>query len=111
MFEKDLNIGFLLDFYGELLSEKKRSVMDMYFNEDFSLAEIAEQIGISRQGVRDIIKKCEEELLFYEEKLGLAKKMQSVEAEATALCKLSLSADIPKEIKNKIITLSELIRQ
>ena len=111
MFEKDLNIGFLLDFYGELLSEKKRSVMDMYFNEDFSLAEIAEQIGISRQGVRDIIKKCEEELLFYEEKLGLAKKMQSVEAEVTALCNLSLSADIPKEIKNKIITLSELIRQ
>lgn len=111
MFEKDLNIGFLLDFYGELLSEKKRSVMDMYFNEDFSLSEIAEQIGISRQGVRDIIKKCEDELLFYEEKLGLAKKMQSVEAEANALYELSLKANISEDIKNKIIELSELIRQ
>ena len=76
MFEKNLNIGYLLDFYGELLSERKRSVMDMYFNEDFSLAEIAVEIGISRQGVRDIIKKSEDELMFYEEKLGLAKKLR-----------------------------------
>ena len=74
MFEKNLNIGFLLDFYGVLLSDRKRSVMDMYYNEDLSLAEVAEEIGISRQGVRDVIKKAEEDLLFYEERLGLAKK-------------------------------------
>ena len=83
MFEKNLNLGYLLDFYGELLSERKRSVMDMYYNEDFSLAEIAAEIGISRQGARDIIKKSEEELLFYEEKLGLAKKLKRVEASAS----------------------------
>ena len=71
MFEKNLNIGYLLDFYGELLSERKRSVMDMYYNEDLSLAEISAEIGITRQGTRDIIKKTEEELLFFEEKLGL----------------------------------------
>ena len=47
MFEKDLNLGYLLDFYGDVLSERKRSVMDMYFNEDFSLAEISAEIGIS----------------------------------------------------------------
>ena len=45
MFEKNLQIGYLLDFYGDILPERKRSVMDMYYNEDLSLAEIAEQIG------------------------------------------------------------------
>ena len=111
MFEKDLNIGYLLDFYGELLSERKRSVMDMYFNEDFSLAEIAEEIAISRQGVRDIIKKSEEELYFYEEKLGLAKKLRQVEEEADSLRKLAEKSDIPCDIQNHIIRLAELTRQ
>ena len=76
MFEKNLNIGYLLDFYGELLSERKRSVMDMYYNEDLSLAEIAEHTGLSRQGVRYAIKHAEEALLNYEEKLGLSKKTE-----------------------------------
>ena len=111
MFEKNLNIGFLLDFYGVLLSDRKRSVMDMYYNEDFSLSEIAEQIDISRQGVRDVIKKAEEELLFYEERLGLAKKMQTAEKEATELSNLSASTDIPDEIRERITRLAELIRQ
>ena len=63
MFEKDVKeISLLLDFYGELLSERKQSVLALYYNEDFSLAEIAEDIGISRQGARELIKKAEEEL-------------------------------------------------
>ncbi len=111
MFEKNLNIGFLLDFYGVLLSDRKRSVMDMYYNEDFSLSEVAEEIGISRQGVRDIIKKAEEELLFYEERLGLAKKMQDAEKEATELSKLADSTDVPDEIRERITRLASLIRQ
>ena len=80
MFEKNLEIGFLLDFYGEVLSERKRTVLDFYYNDDLSLAEIAAEIGISRQGVRELIKKAEEELLFYEEKLGLAKRFRTVQA-------------------------------
>ena len=72
MFEKNMSIAFLLDFYGEILNERKRSVLDMYYNEDLSLAEISDVIGISRQGVRDIIKKAECELTFYEDKLGLS---------------------------------------
>ena len=63
MFEKNLEINYLLDFYGEVLSERKREVLEMYYNEDLSLAEIAGDIGISRQGVRDIIKKSEDELV------------------------------------------------
>ena len=70
MFEKNLEMSFLLDFYGDILSERRRSVMTMYYNEDLSLSEIASEIGISRQGVRDLIKKSEEELSLLEEKLG-----------------------------------------
>ena len=51
MFEKDWNISYLLDFYGDILPEKKRSVMELYYNEDLSLSEIAEQIGISQAQV------------------------------------------------------------
>ena len=102
MFEKNLEIGYLLDFYGELLPERKRSVMDMYYNEDFSLAEIAAEIDISRQGVRDIIKKCEEELVFYEEKLGLAKKLKSVEHVASELSSLADSYELPTDLDTKI---------
>ena len=79
MFEKNLEIGFLLDFYGDVLSERKRTVLDFYYNDDLSLAEIALEIGISRQGVRDLIKKAEEELRFYEEKLGLAERFRKTQ--------------------------------
>ncbi len=79
MREKDLQFGLLLDFYGDVLSEKKRTVLDMYYNSDYSLSEISEQIGITRQGVLDTIKKGKDELLFYEEKLHLAKRFEETE--------------------------------
>ena len=102
MFEKNLELGYLLDFYGELLSERKRAVMDMYYNEDLSLAEIASEIGISRQGARDIIKKSEDELLFFEEKLGLAKKLQSVSRQASELKALSSELRLSKDFEEKL---------
>lgn len=110
MFEKNLKIGYLLDFYGELLPERKRSVMEMYYNEDFSLAEIAEEIEISRQGVRDIIKKTEEELLFYEEKLGLAARLRQVETHADSLCRLVREYDLPEELKEAILSLAQTVK-
>ena len=79
MFEKNLNMGYLLDFYGEVLTDRKREVLDFYYNDDLSLAEIAAELGISRQGVRDIIKKAEDELVFLEEKLHLAEKFDSAQ--------------------------------
>ena len=102
MSEKNLQIGFLLDFYGDILSERKRTVMDMYYNEDFSLAEIAAEIGISRQGARDIIKKSEEELLFYEEKLGLAKKFERAQRHASRALTLCEDGADPKDIEDEI---------
>lgn len=112
MFEKDLNIGYLLDFYGEILSERKRDVMNMYYNEDFSLAEIASEIGISRQGVHDLIKKCEEELSFYEQKLGLAQRFSSAQLHASRI-KQIISDDnshISDELKNEIDALYETVK-
>ncbi len=111
MFEKNLNVGYLLDFYGELLPERKRSVLEMYYNEDYSLAEIAEVIDISRQGVRDIIKKTESELFFYEEKLGLAKKMLQVEAYADSLCQLAEDHHLPSDVKQEILRLAQAVKE
>ncbi|MBQ8848946.1 MAG: DNA-binding protein [Clostridia bacterium] len=111
MFEKNLNVGYLLDFYGELLPERKRAVLDMYYNEDYSLAEIADEIGISRQGVRNIIKKTESELFFYEEKLGLAKKLMTVEKYSASLCRYAEEHELPEHIKNEILQLAEAVKQ
>lgn len=75
---KDLNISILMDFYGEMLTPKRLEALDMYYNQDLSLGEIAEEISISRQGVRDCIKHGEAQLLGFEEKLGLAKRFLDI---------------------------------
>lgn len=79
MFEKDLHFIMLFDFYGELLTDTQKTMFDLYYNNDLSLAEISENTGITRQGVRDSIKRSEEQLLAYEEALGLAEKAKHTE--------------------------------
>lgn len=69
-----LELTILFDFYGDILTEKQRELFDLYYNEDLSLAEIAEHLGITRQGVRDSIVRSEEILRNFEAKLGLAEK-------------------------------------
>ena len=59
MVTKNLEISYLLDFYGDVLTEKQRDVMEQYYNDDLSLSEIADNFGITRQGVRDAIKRGE----------------------------------------------------
>ena len=71
---KNLNITLLADFYGNFLTQKQREVIEMYYNDDLSLAEIAQHTGISRQGVRDSIKRGEQTLIDAEEKLKLSQK-------------------------------------
>ena len=95
MFEKNLKIAYLLDFYGEALDGHIGGVMRAYYNDDLSLAEIAADEGISRQGVRHLIKKGEEQLFFFEEKFGLAERHR----ELTEACG-SLS-EIADSISNK----------
>jgi predicted DNA-binding protein YlxM (UPF0122 family) len=76
---KNMELSFLLDFYRELLTEKQREAIELYYNEDLSLSEIADNEGISRQGVRDAIKRAEGLLLELEERLGLAKRFREVQ--------------------------------
>lgn len=94
---KDLRITFLLDFYGDMLTEKQREVVECYYNEDLSLAEIAEEKGITRQGVRDGIKRAEQQLLEMEERLGLAKRFRSVQEELTQICDHALQIEAENE--------------
>ena len=74
MFEKNLQVAELLDIYGSLLSDRHRELLDLYYNQDLSLGEIAAEVGISRQGVRDSIKKAEDDLFFFEDRLHLLQK-------------------------------------
>jgi predicted DNA-binding protein YlxM (UPF0122 family) len=74
----DVNMSLLLDFYGDTLSEKQKEAMELFYNGDLSLSEIAEITGITRQGVRDRIIKSEQILTELEEKLGLASRFGNV---------------------------------
>ena len=74
MGDKTFMMTMLLDFYGELLTEKQRSCFNMHYNEDLSLSEIAEIMNISRQGVHDLIARAEVALIETEEKIGMVKR-------------------------------------
>lgn len=74
MFDKMLQISLLYDFYGQLLTKKQQEVVQLYYNNDYSLGEISEQLRVSRQAVYDTIKRTEKVLFEYEEKLGLVEK-------------------------------------
>lgn len=85
---KDLSITILLDFYGDLLTEKQSRALDLYYNEDLSLAEIAEPLGISRQGARDFIKRGEKQLYEFENALGLVRRFNDVKNEIFEISKM-----------------------
>lgn len=77
--EKNVQISMLLSLYGKLLTQKQYEFLDDYYNNDYSLSEIAENNKITRQAVRDIIKKGEKKLFEFEEKLLFMKKTQNQE--------------------------------
>ena len=80
VFSMDIRFVRLFDIYAPLLSERQRDIMELYYNEDESLSEIAENTGITRQGVRDWIKKTEAQLDGYERALGLAQRSDTLKA-------------------------------
>ena len=77
---KELRFVMLLDCYGDLLTEQQRNVMELYYCEDLSLAEIGNPLGITRQAVLSLIKRTENILLNYEEKLGFAERLSGIRA-------------------------------
>ncbi len=121
MKSKPLEMSLLFDFYGETLTEKQRELFDLYYNEDLSLAEIAEHAGITRQGVRDSIKRAEHALREMEEKLGLVARYGGTERCAEELMReverlRALNADTlhsseAEEIASRMASLLDQLRQ
>jgi uncharacterized protein len=97
MIEKTVELGFLFDFYGKLLSKRQYMVIELFYIYDLSLTEIGEEIDITRQGVYDTLKRSEQKLYKYEEKLGLIKKFKEKENNLKYI--LNISKDIKDEIK------------
>ena len=91
----------MYDFYGQLLTDKQIEAVDMYYNNDLSLGEISEQLGISRQGVYDTLKRAERTLFEYEEKLGLLERFteqkQKIEQITQMLDEMLKNNDLDKE--------------
>lgn len=82
---KNLNMALLVDVYGPVLTQKQRDMIEMYYYEDLSLAEIAQNCGITRQGVRDAIKRGETVITELEEKLGFARRFSDIEKATEAI--------------------------
>lgn len=83
--DRKVEISLLCQIYGKLLTEKQLNILDNYYNLDLSLSEIAENEGITRQAVRDIMKKGENKLFEFEKKLGIMKKTQRQEEKIASI--------------------------
>ena len=108
MFEKNMRIAYLLDFYIDVLDEHTAGIMRAYYEDDLSLAEIAKGESISRQGIRHVIKKAEEQLEFLESKLALAKRYAAFESAIGTLDELKSRVDATdKERLDSVIAILE----
>jgi len=101
---KNLEITVLLDFYGDILTGNQREMLDFYYNQDLSLSEIAETSGISRQGVRDAIKRGESQLFELEACIGAIDRHRKTQTALTGLIEIKHTLDA----LNKRICLSDL---
>ncbi len=117
--EKNVEISLLFSFYGKMLTERQADTIDFYYNEDLSLSEVGTELGISRQGVRDNLKRAEAILYDTEERLGLAKRFLGIKSKLSEIDRIiaeierspeakTLSVSIKKQINN-ILTIIEKI--
>lgn len=118
MMQDVVELSLLYDFYSDLLGDHKKKIFGDYVMNDLSLSEIAEEAGISRQGVHDIIKRCARQLREYEEKLHLRERFQKVKAsgeeikQITRQLSMTDNSDIRKQLAGRIETITnELVNQ
>ncbi len=101
--KKNLNTGYLLDFYGSLLTGRQREALDMYYNMDYSLAEIAAAFGVTRQGVHRLILQGEKRLLEMEEALGHAALYGAADEVLRAIREAETGGNAEKERLQKAV--------
>ena len=108
--EDRVEISLLMDIYSPLLTEKQKNIMELYYNDDLSLAEIADLNNTSRQAIHDLIKRCYKQILSYEDKLNLLKKSLEKESVIETLLndikkKYSIEENDLEEYKNILFNL------
>lgn len=102
---KNLEVIMLYDIYGEMLTQKQRDFITYYYDDDLSLAEIAENEGITRQGVRDAIKRAEFQLFEFENHLGLKRRYEESKAGLDEIMQLT---EVIKEINLNTVLSREI---
>ncbi|MBQ2932893.1 MAG: YlxM family DNA-binding protein [Clostridia bacterium] len=117
--EKNVEISLLFSFYGKMLTDRQADTVELYYNEDLSLSEVGAELGISRQGVRDNLKRAEAILYDTEKRLGLAERFLRIKSKLSDIDRIiaeiesspdsqTLSVNIKKQI-NSILTIIEEI--
>ena len=117
--DKNVQIGLLFSFYRNMLTDRQTECIDLYYNEDLSLAEISEHLGITRQGVRDNIKRAEHIMYDTEERLGLVSKFLGIKEKLEKIDDIirdiekspnirMLSDDIKHKINNILMIISDI---
>ena len=97
--DKNIKMTMLLDIYGKLLTDKQQDMLDLYYNQNLSLSEIAEEAGITRQGARKIIVEGEKKLTNYEELLGFLEKKIANDKIVESLIKETKDSNFKEKLK------------
>lgn len=117
--EKNVEVSLLFSFYGKMLTDRQADTIDLYYNEDLSLSEVGAELGISRQGVRDNLKRAETILYDTEERLGLMGRFLEIKNKLSEIDRIiadiegspeskNLSVNIKKKINSILTIVSEI---
>ncbi len=117
--EKNVEVSLLFSFYGKMLTDRQADTVDLYYNEDLSLSEVGAELGISRQGVRDNLKRAEAILYDTEERLGLMHRFLGIKSRLSEIDRIiaeiegspdakGLSTDIKRKINSILTIVSEI---
>ncbi len=113
---KNLDIVLLADYYGEMLTENQRKFIEYYYSDDLSLSEIAQNEGITRQGVRDAVKRAEAQLYDMENKLGFAERsrkvnevLNSIKESAEVINNYNMNVSLSREVNDAVVRIKSSI--
>ena len=113
---KNLDVVLLADFYGEMLTENQRKFIEYYYSDDLSLSEIAQNEGITRQGVRDAVKRAETQLYDMEKKLGFAERTRKITEALDVVMenieeinKYNMNISLSREVNDAVVNIKSAI--